>query len=103
MTKTVDRSDIFKSALGAATRALAGQDELVVEFSVDGGRTQDGQITLTTPPRELTPLAAARARGQADALALRVAHHNAKLHARALPLSRNAPRPGSHSWQCRGR
>jgi cobaltochelatase CobT len=92
MTKTVDRTDIFKSALGAATRALAGQDELVVEFSVDGGRAQDGQITLTTPPRELTPLAAARARGQADALALRVAHHNVKLHARALPQREEARR-----------
>jgi cobaltochelatase CobT len=92
MTKTVDRTDIFKSALGAATRALAGQDELVVEFSVDGGRLQEGQITLTTPPRDLTPLAAARARGQADALALKVAHHNARLHAKAMPQREEARR-----------
>ncbi len=92
MTKPVDRTDVFKSALSAATRALAGQDELAVEFSVDGGRVQDGQITLSAPPRELTPVAAARARGQADALALKVAHHDARAHARHLPQREDARR-----------
>ena len=93
MSKPVDRTDVFKSALSAATRALAGQDELAVEYSVDGGRVQEGQITLSTPPRELTPLVAARARGQADALALRVAHHDARLHARGMPQREDARRP----------
>ncbi len=92
MTKTVDRSDVFKSALSAATRAIAGQDELAVEYSVDGGRVQDGQITLTSPPKDLTPVAAARARGQADALALRVAHHDARKHAKAMPQREDARR-----------
>jgi cobaltochelatase CobT len=90
MSKPADRSDMFKSALSAATRALAGQDELAVEFSVDGGRVQEGQITLTAPPRDLTPQAAARARGQADALALRVAHHDARAHARLQPRREDA-------------
>ena len=92
MTKTVDRADMFKSALSAATRAIAGQDELAVEFSVDGGRVQDGQITLTSPPKDLTPAAAARARGQADSLALRVAHHDARKHAKAMPQREDARR-----------
>jgi cobaltochelatase CobT len=92
MTRPTDRSDIFKSALSAATRALAGQDELAVDFSVDGGRMQDGQITLTTPPKDLTPVTAARARGQADALALKVAHHDARRHARAMPQREDARR-----------
>ncbi len=92
MTKPADRTDIFKSALASATRALAGQDELAVDYSVDGGRAQEGQITLSTPPRDLTPLATARARGQADALALRVAHHDAKVHARAMPQREDARR-----------
>ncbi len=90
MTKPIDRTDVFKSALSAATRALAGQDELSVEYSVDGGRVQDGQITLTSPPKDLTPAAAARARGQADALALRVAHHDARAHARLMPQREDA-------------
>jgi cobaltochelatase CobT len=92
MAKTADRTDVFKSALSAATRAIAGQDELAVEFSMDGGRVQDGQVTLSTPPKDLTPLAAARARGQADALALRVAHHDARKHARAMPQREEAKR-----------
>ena len=92
MTKPVDRTDIFKSALTAATRAIAGQDELAVEFSVDGGRVQDGQITLSTPPRDLTPAATARARGQADALALKVAHHNQRQHLKLMPQREDARR-----------
>ena len=90
MSRQVDRTDMFKSALSAATRAIAGQDELAVDFSVDGGRIQDGQITLTTPPKDLTPASAARARGQADALALRVAHHDARAHAKAMPQREDA-------------
>ncbi len=92
MSKTIDRTDIFKSALSAATRAIAGQDELAVEYSVDGGRVQDGQITLTSPPKDLTPVSAARARGQADALALRVAHHDARKHNKAMPQREDARR-----------
>ena len=92
MSKTIDRTDVFKSALSAATRAIAGQVELAVEFSVDGGRVQDGQVTLTTPPKDLTPAAAARARGQADALAMRVAHHDARKHQRAMPQREDARR-----------
>ena len=92
MSKTADRSDVFKSALSAATRALAGQDELAVDYSVDGGRLAEGQITLTTPPKDLTPASAARARGQADALALRVAHHDPRQHARSMPQREDARR-----------
>jgi cobaltochelatase CobT len=92
MSKAIDRADVFKSALSAATRAIAGQDELGVDFSVDGGRISEGQITLTTPPKDLTMAAAARARGQADALALRVAHHDARAHARGMPQREDARR-----------
>ena len=92
MSKAIDRADVFKSALSAATRAIAGQDELGVDFSVDGGRISEGHITLTTPPKDLTMAAAARARGQADALALRVAHHDARAHARGMPQREDARR-----------
>jgi cobaltochelatase CobT len=92
MSKAIDRADVFKSALSAATRAIAGQDELGVDFSVDGGRITEGHITLTTPPKDLTMAAAARARGQADALALRVAHHDARAHARGMPQREDARR-----------
>src|ERR1700759_4367529 len=92
MSKPVDRADIFKAALSAATRALAEQDEVNVDFSVDGGRVADKTITLSTPPREITPIVAARARGQADALALRLAHHDAARHFKLQPKSEEARR-----------
>jgi cobaltochelatase CobT len=92
MSKPVDRADIFKAALSAATRALAEQDEVNVDFSVDGGRVADKTITLSTPPREITPVTAARARGQADALALRLAHHDAGRHFKLQPKSEEARR-----------
>jgi cobaltochelatase CobT len=85
MTKPFDRTEAFKTALSAATRAIAGDDEVTVDYSVDGGRIAGHAITLTTPPREITSLVAARARGQADALALRLAHHDAVQHARLAP------------------
>jgi hypothetical protein len=85
MTKPLDRTEAFKTALSAATRAIAGDDEVTVDYSVDGGRLAGHAITLTTPPREITSLVAARARGQADALALRLAHHDAVQHARLAP------------------
>jgi cobaltochelatase CobT len=92
MSKALDRADIFKSALGAATRALAGQDDVEVDFAVDGGRLSGHQITLTSPPRDITPATAARARGQADALALRLAHHDAMTHAKLAPRREDARR-----------
>jgi len=92
MTKTVDRTDVFKSALSAATRALVGRDEVSVDFAVDGGRVAGDQITLSTPPRDVTPIAIARSRGQADALALRLAHHDVTQHARLMPKREDARR-----------
>jgi cobaltochelatase CobT len=92
MTRTADPADIFKAALASATRALSGREETGVEFSVDGGRLQGRAVTLSIPPREMSPEAAARARGQADALAMRLAHHDPAMHASRLPRSDEARR-----------
>ena len=92
MSKPIDRADIFKTALSAATRALAEHDDVEVDYSVDGGRVAEHTITLSTPPRELTALTAARARGQADALALRLAHHDIAQHFKLQPKSEEGRR-----------
>ncbi|MDZ4760042.1 MAG: cobaltochelatase subunit CobT [Alphaproteobacteria bacterium] len=91
MSSRTDRTEVFRTALAAATRALAGKDDVDVDFSVDGGRLQGLQITLSTPPRDITESGVARARGQADALALRLAHHDSKHHAARAPRG-EAPR-----------
>ena len=59
------------------TRALAGRDEVSVEFALDGGVAQGDQLTLTTPNRAMTLDGVRLSRGEADAMALR-----------ALPLDR---------------
>jgi len=44
-------------------------------------------VVLPHPPRDLTPTDAARIRGLADQMALRVAHHDPAAHARSRPRS----------------
>ena len=77
--------ELFKQALATVAKAMSQQRELEVAFSADGPRATPEQITLPPPPRELSPQLAARARGHADALALRLAHHDTDAHARHRP------------------
>ncbi len=85
MNERESRTDTFKRALGAATRALSGRRELEVRFSGDQAAILDDGITLPVPRAKPNAKAVASARGQADALALRLAHHNTKTHARLVP------------------
>ena len=78
-------SEPFKKALVHSTRALAEDSELEVTFGSDGPRLEGNKLILPHPPRDLAPRQAGRVRGQADRLALRVAHHDDAVHARARP------------------
>jgi cobaltochelatase CobT len=80
-------SEIFKRALSQSTRALAGQEELEVAFSAEGPKLLAGKIVLPHPPRVISDPEAQKLRGQADALALRLAHHDEAKHARLRPSS----------------
>lgn len=79
-------TELFKRALAQSTRALAGaEDELEVAFGAEGPRISPGKIVLPHPPRVISEPDAERLRGQADALALRLAHHDEREHARMRP------------------
>ncbi len=79
-------SELFKRALAQSTRALAGQEEeLEVTFGAEGPRLSPGRIVLPHPPRVISDPDAERIRGQADALALRLAHHDDKAHRKLSP------------------
>ena len=78
-------SEPFKKALVHSTRALAEDSELEVVFGSDGPRLDGHKLILPHPPRDLAPKQAQRVRGQADRLALKVAHHDDAIHARARP------------------
>src|SRR5476651_1655497 len=78
-------SEPFKKALIHSTRALAEDGELEVVFGSDGPRIDGNKLTLPHPPRDLAPRQAQQIRGIADRMALRIAHHDGTIHARARP------------------
>ncbi|HJS79306.1 MAG TPA: hypothetical protein VJ748_01680, partial [Vitreimonas sp.] len=84
-------TELFKRSLAQTTRALAGrEEELEVTFGAEGPRLSPGKIVLPHPPRVISEPEAERLRGQADALALRLAHHDDREHARMRPQGAEA-------------
>ncbi|MDC7682236.1 cobaltochelatase subunit CobT [Asticcacaulis sp. BYS171W] len=79
-------SDPFRKALIHSTRALAENPELEVVFGPDGPRYDGQKLILPNPPRDLNARQSATVRGQADRLALKVAHHDNIVHSRARPI-----------------
>jgi cobaltochelatase CobT len=80
-------TETFKRALAHAARSLAEQPDLEVVFSGDGPSLVGRRAVLPHPPRELSGPETTRIRGLADQMALRVAHHDDAVHARAKPKS----------------
>ncbi len=84
-------AEIFKRALAQSTRALAGrEEELEIAFGAEGPKLAPGRIVLPHPPRVLSDPEAERVRGQADALALTLAHHDDGEHAKLRPRNAEA-------------
>jgi cobaltochelatase CobT len=77
----------FKRALANAARSLAESSDLEIVYSGEGPQLTGHRAVLPHPPRDLTPIDAARIRGFADQMALRIAHHDAAAHAKARPAS----------------
>ena len=75
-TKPESPTEPFKRALAHAARSLAETPDLEVVFSGDGPSLVGNRATLPHPPRDLNPKEAARIRGMADQMALRLAHHD---------------------------
>ncbi len=94
-------AEIFRRALGAATRALSGAPELEVKFGGDKDVLTRGRVLLPNPPEALTPQDAALLRGKADALALRLALHDAARHQQSAPPGARARRIHDAAEQAR--
>ncbi|MFW2831617.1 cobaltochelatase subunit CobT [Sphingomonas sp. ID0503] len=82
--------DALKAALAGATRAISGESELDLVFTSDAPSMSMGTVRVPMPGRNLPPEQIAEARGFADGFALRLKHHNTKLHARHAPADANA-------------
>ena len=68
----------------SALRAIAKQPELEVTFAAERPGLSPGKARLPEPARKLTRKDAAIVRGHGDAMALRLAVHNAKIHREEL-------------------
>ncbi len=75
----------FKKALAEATRAMSGDAELQVAYSVDPPGLSNETMRLPQVTRRMTRDEVMLARGTADALALRRRYHNDTTHRRYAP------------------
>ncbi|WP_260482785.1 cobaltochelatase subunit CobT [Sphingomicrobium flavum] len=85
------RLDNFRRALAGAARAIARDSEVEVSFSSSGQSRASGRsATVVSPGPDLAPKLVAEARGAADAMALKLRHHDARLHGKRAPVDLEA-------------
>jgi cobaltochelatase CobT len=85
VTRDENTVEPFKRVLAGTMRAIARDDELEVSFGVQEASAAGHTAQLTQPPRDLDAASVARSRGEADALALKLRHHDAAKHAKRQP------------------
>ncbi|MEM7169664.1 MAG: cobaltochelatase subunit CobT [Pseudomonadota bacterium] len=77
--------ETFKRDLASTARAIAKKPDLTASFVPAGQGLVGKELRLTTPPQSLNHGEAALVRGEADAAALKLRHHNRTLHSENRP------------------
>jgi cobaltochelatase CobT len=85
-----ERIDLFRRALAGAARAIARDPEVEVIFASDTAPASGKTARVASPGASLQPRLVAEARGTADSLALRLRHHDDRLHTVSAPLDPEA-------------
>ena len=85
-----DTTQAFKSAMGATVRAIGGKPELEVSFTADRPLLTSDRARLANLPRLPTKRDIAIARGQGDAMAMRLASHDPEAHRKRSPMDPQA-------------
>jgi len=85
-----ERIDLFRRALAGAARAIARDSDVDVVFASDTAPASGKTARVPSPGPALEPRLVAEARGAADSVALKLRHHDAKLHARHAPADADA-------------
>jgi len=85
-----DKLDLFRRALAGATRAIARDPDVDVVFASETASPAPKAARVPSPGPGLEPKLVAEARGAADSAALRLRHHDSKLHSRLAPADPEA-------------
>src|SRR4029077_19624473 len=80
----------FKGGVRGCLRAIAKKAELEVSFAAERPGLVGGKVRLPEPPRKLTRADVAIVRGNADAIALKLACHDPKVHRKLVPGGQQA-------------
>src|SRR6202140_352268 len=83
-------TDPFKRAVTGCLRAIARKPDLEVGFAAERPGIVGGKARLPEPPRKLSAAEAAIVRGHADAIALKLACHDPKVHRKLVPGGQQA-------------
>ncbi|MBI1273728.1 MAG: cobaltochelatase subunit CobT [Alphaproteobacteria bacterium] len=83
MTAPDTPAETFKRATAATIRAVSRAPDLDIVFSTEAPATRGKRVRVPLPSIALTQSERTHVRGASDAAALRVRHHDPKLHARA--------------------
>src|SRR3984893_4153703 len=83
-------TDPFKRAVTGCLRAIARKPDLEVGFAAERPGIVGGKARLPEPPRKLSAADAAIVRGHADAIALKLACHDPKVHRKLVPGGQQA-------------
>ncbi|RVT95467.1 cobaltochelatase subunit CobT [Rhodovarius crocodyli] len=84
------RQEEFKRATAGVLRAIAQEAEVQVAFQPGPAGLSGKRARLPLPTRTLPPAEMAKLRGAADALALRLRHHDESVHAARMPARKEA-------------
>ena len=85
-----ERIDLFRRALAGATRAIAKDPEADVVFASEPAPPSGKTARVPSPGPALEAKLVAEARGAADAVGLRLRHHDSRLHAAHAPMDLEA-------------
>ncbi len=75
----------FRQVTAAAMRAVSHKPDLSVAFAPEGALLRGTEARLPAPGRDLPAGEVAIVRGEADAISLKLRHHDEKIHAKRAP------------------
>src|ERR671925_273965 len=83
--KPANAIEEFRRATGAAMRAISERNDLQATFAPGPAALLGSEARLPLPSKNLPANEVAQTRGEADAIALKLKHHNARVHAKECP------------------